>query len=40
MREQFGFTCIDATEEIPVQQAKVRQLIREKIDLPHYRCRR
>jgi dTMP kinase len=37
MREQFAFTDIDATEEIHVQQAKVRQLIREKIDLPAFR---
>ncbi len=40
MIEPFGFTCIDATEEIPVQQAKVRQLIREKIDLPAFRKRK
>ena len=39
MREQFGFTCVDATEEIHVQQAKVRQTIREHIDLPAYRRR-
>ena len=35
----YGFTCIDATEEIHIQQAKVRQLIRERIDLPAYRRR-
>ena len=39
MRENFGFTVVDATEEIHVQQAKVRQLIREKIDLPAFRRR-
>lgn len=39
MREPFGFTVIDATEEIHVQQAKVRQLIRERIDLPAYHRR-
>ena len=39
MREKFGFTAIDATEEIHIQQAKVRNLIREKIDLPHFRRR-
>jgi len=39
MREKFGFTPIDATEEIHVQQAKVRNLIKEKIDLPKYRRR-
>jgi dTMP kinase len=41
MREKFGFTALDATEEIHIQQAKVRNMIREKIDLPAYRrlCR-
>ena len=39
MRENFGFTVVDATEEIHVQQAKVRQMIREKIDLPAFRRR-
>ena len=40
MREQCGFTLIDATEEIHIQQAKVRQIIREKIDLPAYKMQR
>lgn len=39
MRERFGFTVVDASEEIHVQQAKVRDLIREKIDLPAFRRR-
>jgi len=39
MQEKFGFTVLDATEEIHVQQSKVRKLIREKIDLPSF-CRR
>ena len=39
MREKFNFTPVDATEEIHIQQAKVRDLIREKIDLPAYRRR-
>lgn len=39
MRKKFGFTAIDATEEIHVQQSKVRNLIKEKIDLPAYRRR-
>jgi len=39
MRQKFDFTAIDATEEIHIQQAKVRNLIREKIDLPAYRRR-
>jgi dTMP kinase len=39
MREKFGFTAVDATEEIHVQQSKVRDLIRQKIDLPAYRRR-
>ena len=37
MREKFDFTVIDASEEIHVQQAKVRQLISERIDLPAFR---
>jgi len=39
MRERFGFTAVDATEEIHIQQGKVRDLIREKIDLPAFRRR-
>jgi len=39
MREKFGFTLVDAAEEIQVQQAKVRQMIREQIDLPAFRAR-
>ncbi len=39
MREKFGFTMVDASEEIQVQQAKVRQMIRERIDLPAFRQR-
>ena len=39
MREKFGFTVFDATEEIHVQQAKVREFIRQKIDLPAFRRR-
>ena len=37
MRGQFDFTTIDATEEIHVQQSKVREMIRQRIDLPAYR---
>lgn len=39
MRDKFGFTVVDATEEIHIQQARVRQLIAEKIDLPSFRRR-
>jgi len=39
MREQFGFTVIDASKEIHVQQAEVRALIAEHIDLPAFRRR-
>ena len=39
MQEKFGFTTVDATEEIHVQQMKVRELIRQKIDLPAFRRR-
>lgn len=39
MREKFAFTAVDATEEIHIQQGKVRELIRQKIDLPAYRRR-
>ncbi len=37
MRERFDFTVIDAAEEIHIQQAKVRQLISERLDLPAFR---
>jgi len=39
MAGPFGFTLVDATEEIHQQQAKVRQFIRENIDLPTFRRR-
>lgn len=39
MREKFGFTVVDASDEIHVQQAKVRQFISEQIDLPTFRRR-
>jgi dTMP kinase len=39
MKKKHGFTVIDATEEIHVQQAKVRKIIGEKIDLPAFRRR-
>ena len=37
MIETFGFTVIDATKEIHIQQAEVRALIADRIDLPSYR---
>ncbi len=37
MRERFEFTVIDASEEIPVQQATVRKVMRERIDLAAYK---
>ncbi len=37
MRERFGFTVVDASEEIHIQQNRVRRLIRERIDLPAFR---
>jgi dTMP kinase len=40
MKKPFGFTTVDASEEIHVQQAKVRQLIAQEIDLPAYRRHR
>lgn len=39
MLDQFNFTVIDATQEIPVQQAQVRALISQNIDLPAFRRR-
>ena len=39
MRDKYNFTSVDATEEIHIQQAKVREMIRQKIDLPAYRRR-
>jgi len=37
MQAQFDFTVLDASEEIHVQQHRVRQMIRERIDLPTFR---
>ncbi len=37
MRSKYGFTTIDATREIHIQQAEVRRLIAEKIDIPSFR---
>lgn len=37
MRERFDFTVIDASAEIPVQQAEVRRLMRERIDLAAFK---
>ena len=37
MRAKFAFTVVDATEEIPMQQAKVRETIANSIDLRKYR---
>jgi len=37
MLPRFGFTPIDATREIHEQQAEVRRLIAERIDLPSFR---
>jgi len=40
MREKSASPpTVDATEKIHIQQAKVRDLIRQKIDLPHFRRR-
>ena len=39
MRKQAGFTTIDATKEIHIQQAEVRSIISKKIDLPTFRRR-
>ncbi len=37
MLERFGFTVIDASAEIPVQQATVRRIMREQIDLAAFK---
>ena len=37
MKEKFSFTSIDATQEIQIQQAQVRKLIAEQIDLAMFR---
>jgi dTMP kinase len=39
MIDLFGFTVIDATHEIHIQQAEVRSLIANRIDLPAFRRR-
>jgi dTMP kinase len=36
MKRPHDFTVIDATEEIPVQQARVRKLISDQVDLARY----
>lgn len=36
MTEEFGFTVVDATEGVHVQQERVRSIIREKVDLSRY----
>lgn len=37
MAEEFNFTIIDARKDIHEQQERIRELIAEKINLPHYR---
>jgi dTMP kinase len=39
MVKEYQFTVIDATEQIHVQQEKVREIINRKIDLPNYHWR-
>lgn len=39
MIEPFDFTVIDASKEIHIQQAEVRHLIAQRIDLPAFRRR-
>lgn len=39
LAEEFGFTTIDATENVHAQQQAVRKLIADKIDLARYRTR-
>ncbi len=37
MAKEYDFIKIDATEPPDVQQAKIREIVETKIDLPHYR---
>jgi dTMP kinase len=37
LNKLYNFTVVNATEEIPVQQTKVRAVIEEKIDLRQYK---
>ncbi len=39
MVDEFGFTVIDATRPIEVQQEEVRRVVEEKIDLARFRWR-
>lgn len=39
LAEEFGFTTIDATENVHAQQKAVRKLIADKIDLARYRTK-
>jgi hypothetical protein len=36
MSAEFGFTSIDATSQIPVQQHEMRQIVSKAIDLSQY----
>jgi dTMP kinase len=39
MADEFGFTVIDASKHIHVQQETVRSIIEEKINLPRFKLR-
>jgi dTMP kinase len=39
MAKEFGFTIIDATQPVHVQQEQVRQIITSQVDIPQYRWR-
>ena len=39
LAQEFGFTTIDATKPIDVQQEEVRAIVSERIDLPSFRWR-
>lgn len=39
MQEEFGFIAIDGAGTIEEQQGRLREIVGERIDLPHYRWR-
>jgi dTMP kinase len=39
MSEEFGFTIVDASKSIPIQQETIRGLIANRIDLSQFKQR-
>lgn len=39
MAKEYGFTVVDATKQIPLQQETVRRIVAEKLDLAKFKER-